>query len=371
MARRLIHDKVRRLAMLLSYREFAPALSAPFDLAPAAAVVGRTAAASRLTLRAYATVRADGESIRIGANAWLGERATVHIADGERGTTIGADVTVGRYAIVHACTVGDGVVVGDTAAVMDAAVIGAHALIAPGAIVPPRKTLAGGFVYRGNPARPTRAIASDELAAAAAALRRGEPVPGFAAVSLPSLDVTSPFPPPAGSTGPLRSRAGRAPRIGRAYVAPTAALGGDVTLADDAGVYFGCVLDAGDARIVVGACSNIQDNSLLVTDRAHGDLLIGERVTFGHNVRMSSGEIGDEALVGMMSIVGERVVVERGGCIAAGAWVEPGTVVRAGWIWAGRPARAFREVRPAERKFFARGVDVYVAYGRAYLMAAP
>jgi carbonic anhydrase/acetyltransferase-like protein (isoleucine patch superfamily) len=355
--------------MLLPYREFAPALSPPFDLAPSAAVIGRTTAGPRLTLRAYATVRADGESIRTGANVYFGERATVHIADGELGTTIGDGVTVGRYGIVHACAVSEGVVVADAAAVMDAAVVGPHALIAPGAIVPPRKALAGGFVYEGNPAQPTRAVASDELAAAAAALRRGEPVPGLAPVALPPLEAPT-FVPLGGGAGPLHSRAGRTPRIGRAYVAPTSTVVGDVTLADDAGVYFGCMLDAGDARIVLGACSNIQDNSLLVTDRSRGDLVIGERVTFGHNVRMSSGEIGDEALVGMMSILGERVVVERGGCIAAGAWVEPETIVRAGWIWAGRPARAFRELRPAERESFARGVDVYVGYGRDYLAAA-
>ncbi|HEV8554005.1 MAG TPA: hypothetical protein VGR65_11585 [Casimicrobiaceae bacterium] len=356
--------------MLIPYREFAPTLTAPFDLAPTAAVIGRTTAGPRLTLRAYATVRGDGESIRIGANAWFGERATVHIADSELGTVIGDELTVGRFGIVHACTVGDGVVVADAAAIMDAAVVGPRALIAPSAVVPPRKALAGGFVYEGNPAQRTRAIASDELAAAAAALRRGEPVPGFAPVALPPLDPASSFVPLDGGTRALYPRAGRAPRVGRAYVAPTSAIVGDVTLADDAGVYFGCVLDAGNARIVLGACSNIQDNSLLLTDRARGDLVIGERVTFGHNVRMSSGEIGDDALVGMMSIVGERVVVERGGCIAAGAWVEPGTVVRAGWIWAGRPARAFRELKPKEREFFARGVDVYIGYGRAYLAAA-
>ena len=137
-----------------------------------------------------------------------------------------------------------------------------------------------------------------------------------------------------------------------------------------AAVAMGANKTVADARIVLGACSNIQDNSLLLTDSVRGDLVIGERVTFGHNVRMSSGEIGDDALVGMMAIVGEHVVVERGGCIAAGAWVEPGTVVRAGWIWAGRPARAFREVKPQEREIFARGVDVYVGYGRAYLAAA-
>jgi carbonic anhydrase/acetyltransferase-like protein (isoleucine patch superfamily) len=68
--------------------------------------------------------------------------------------------------------------------------------------------------------------------------------------------------------------------------------------------------------------------------------------------------------------VGDRVVVERGGCIAAGAWVEPGTVVPAGWIWAGRPARAFRQLKPAEREEFARARDIYVTYSRDYRKAS-
>ena len=68
----------------------------------------------------------------------------------------------------------------------------------------------------------------------------------------------------------------------------------------------------------------------------------------------------------MASRVGDGVIVEDGGCIAAGAWVAPGTVVRAGWIWAGRPARSFRQVTPEERAQFARGRDVYVGYGAAY-----
>ena len=68
----------------------------------------------------------------------------------------------------------------------------------------------------------------------------------------------------------------------------------------------------------------------------------------------------------MGSRVGDGVIVERGGCIGAGAWVEPGTVVPAGWIWAGRPARAFRELKPAERVEFARARDIYVGYSSDY-----
>jgi len=100
MARRLIARRcaaarvparhtAKRCAMLIAYREFAPVLAAPFDLALTAAVIGRTKAGPRLTLRAYATVRADGESIRIGANAMFRRAATVHIADSELGTVVG------------------------------------------------------------------------------------------------------------------------------------------------------------------------------------------------------------------------------------------------------------------------------------------
>lgn len=351
--------------MQLPYLDYLPALAPPFDIAPAAVVIGRTVAGAGLTLRAHATVRGDGEWIRIGAHAYFGERATVHIADGFIPTAIGNDVTVGRYALVHACTLGDGVLVADGATVMDGATVGAHALIAPGGLVPPRKELPGGFVYAGNPAQPVRAIGRDELAAAAASVRRGAPDALGRDDGLPPLDL-APYLPANAGPGPLHAFAGRAPQIARALAAPTSALVGDVRLADDAGVFFGCVVVAGGARIEIGAQSNIQDNSILVTDRARGDLVVGERVTFGHNVRMGSGAVEDDALVGMGAKVGDGVVVERGGVIAAGAWVEPGTVVKAGWIWAGRPARAFRLLKPAEREGFDGIIAVYTRYATDY-----
>jgi carbonic anhydrase/acetyltransferase-like protein (isoleucine patch superfamily) len=347
------------------YLEFRPALAAPCTIGPGAIVIGRAVAAPGLTLRAFATVRADGEWVRIGANAYFGERATVHIAEDRYATTIGAEVTVGRYALVHACTLGDRVVVGDAATVMDGSTIGAGALIAAGALVPPRKQMPGGFVYAGSPAQPVRRIADGELAAAAAAMRRGTPDALCRSADLPPLGV-SPYVPEGSGAGPLHAHAGQTPRVARALAAPTCALVGDVRLADDAGVFFGCLLAAGGARIEIGECSNIQDNSILITDRARGDLVVGRRVTFGHNVRMGAGTVGDAALVGMGAKVGDGVVVERGGVIAAGSRVEPGTVVKSGWIWAGRPAQALRPLKPAEREAFDDIIAVYTRYASDY-----
>ncbi len=94
--------------------------------------------------------------------------------------------------------------------------------------------------------------------------------------------------------------------------------------------------------------------------------MLGAGVTVGHNVQLGSATIGDDALIGMGSRVGDAVVVEPGGCVAAGAWVDAGTRVPAGWIWAGRPARAFRELKAAERDDFARARDIYVGYSNDY-----
>jgi carbonic anhydrase/acetyltransferase-like protein (isoleucine patch superfamily) len=281
------------------------------------------------------------------------------------GAVIGNDVTVGRYGLVHACMLGDAVVVGESSVVMDGASVGPHAMIAADSVVPPRKNLPGGFVYAGHPAKPVRAIDRVELSRLAQALRGGDPSDELASSHLPTwTDVVQTLPRQPG--GPLHALHGRSPRIARAYVAPTAIVAGDVEIHDDASVFFGCAVCAGDGRIVIGARSNVQDNSILATGRSRGDLVLGVGVTIGHNVQLGSGTIGDDALIGMGSRVGDDVVVERGACIGAGAWVEPGTVVPAGWIWAGRPARAFRELKPAERAEFARARDIYVDYSNEY-----
>ena len=361
--------RIRRFPVLLPFAEFTPVLAAPVDCAPMAAIVGRTVAGPGLTLRGYATVRADGEWIRIGANAFFAERATVHIADRRLGAAMGDDVTVGRFALVHACTLGSRVVVGDNAVVMDGASVGDGSLIAAGSLVAPFKQLPGGFVYAGNPAVAVRRIEADELAAAAASIRAGAPLPEILDADLPPLDMAS-YAAALGGHHGLHPIGGVMPRVARAYVAPTALVAGDVEIADDAGVYFACAVIAGDGRIVIGPRTNVQDNCLFVTDAARGPLVLGAGVTIGHNVRMGAATIHDDALVGMGAQVGDGVVVLPGGCIGARSLVEPGTVVDAGWIWAGRPARAFRAVRPVEREMFASGCAAYVGYGETYLSQA-
>jgi carbonic anhydrase/acetyltransferase-like protein (isoleucine patch superfamily) len=361
---RLDRRKPMSQGLILEYLRYSPTIAGALDIAQHGALIGRSTIGADAVLRDYATVRADGENIRIGANAWFGEHATVHIADQIRGAVIGNDVTVGTYGIAHACTLGDGVVIGESSAVMDDASVGDFAVIAGDSLVPPRKQLPGGFLYAGHPAKPVRPIGRDEARAFADGLRKGRAAPALASRRPPEWDrVMQSLP---AVRADVRKEAGGRSRVANAFVAPTAIVAGDVDIHENASVFFGCAVCAGDGRIAIGARTNVQDNCILETSRRRGDLVLGAGVTIGHNVQLGSGTIDDDALIGMGSRVGDNVVVERGACIGAGAWVEPNTRVRAGWIWAGRPAVAFRELKPEERAEFARARDIYVAYSTDY-----
>lgn len=114
------------------------------------------------------------------------------------------------------------------------------------------------------------------------------------------------------------------PRLGAGvYIAPTAAVIGDVALADHVSVWFGAVIRGDEMPIIVGAGSNIQDGTVIHTNRGGPGVVIGERVTIGHGARLHGCNIDAGALIGIGAIVLDGAVVENGAMVAAGALVPP------------------------------------------------
>lgn len=342
--------------IVLPYLQHAPRIAAGLEAHPSAAVIGRTELAAGCTLGELTLLRADGEDVRIGADCWFGEASTVHIADRVFPATIGAHVTVGRFGLVHACTVADDCVVGEHAAVMDGSVVGPGAVIAAESIVPPGKKLEGGWLYAGAPARPVERVTPRLLKELHEAIRRGagQAVPHVvASARVPGLRH-------AAGSGVERSFA---PGV---YVAPTASITGRVQLEPRSSVWFGVEVDAGDATVRIGEETNVQDNSRLYGGKAGEDLSIGPRVLIGHNVRIFASTIEAGAIIGMGAIIGAGTIVRAGACVAAGSITEPGTEVAAGEVWSGRPARAARPLSDRNRQEFSRAIDVYVEYAANY-----
>ncbi|MEM7515943.1 MAG: gamma carbonic anhydrase family protein, partial [Planctomycetota bacterium] len=71
------------------------------------------------------------------------------------------------------------------------------------------------------------------------------------------------------------------PLEGGAFAARNATVTGNVTLGEDVGIWFGCVLRGDDAPLTVGRRTNIQDLTMIHADTGVPNV-IGEEVTIGH-----------------------------------------------------------------------------------------
>lgn len=149
-------------------------------------------------------------------------------------------------------------------------------------------------------------------------------------------------------------------------VARNAVVTGDVTLGEDASVWFGVVIRGDDAPISVGARTNVQDNSVIHAD-TDAPNRIGADCTIGHNVVLHGVEVGDGALIGMGSTVLGGAKIGAGAVIAAGALVKEGFEVPPNSLVAGVPGRVIREVGDKERAFMRMSVPHYVDTARSYL----
>jgi carbonic anhydrase/acetyltransferase-like protein (isoleucine patch superfamily) len=153
----------------------------------------------------------------------------------------------------------------------------------------------------------------------------------------------------------------------KAYVAPGAAVIGDVQIGEDSGVWFGCVL-RGDVNIIrVGSRTNIQDGTVVHVTRETGPTIIGSGVTIGHSVLLHACTLEDNCFIGMRATVMDGAVVEAGAMVAAGALVTPGKRIPTGELWAGSPAKFFRKLTPEDTAFFPVSAQNYVDLAREFL----
>ena len=132
------------------------------------------------------------------------------------------------------------------------------------------------------------------------------------------------------------------------YIAPTAAVIGDVHIGAGSSVWFAATVRGDVNEIRIGARTNVQDGTTIhVTTGGHGTY-IGNDVTIGHNAIIHACTIEDLCLIGMGACLMDGVVVERNAMVAAGALVTPNKRIPAGQLWAGSPARFMRALRPEE-----------------------
>ena len=164
---------------------------------------------------------------------------------------------------------------------------------------------------------------------------------------------------------------GRVPQIAStAFIAESADLIGDVTIGEDASVWFRAVLRGDVHSIRVGARSNVQDGSVLHGMKEQHPVILGDDVTVGHNVTLHGCTIENLCLIGMGSIILNGARIGEGSIIAAGSLVPEGTVVPPRSLFMGVPAQFRRHLGDDDLKIIRRYSQNYLGYKDSYLTAA-
>lgn len=169
---------------------------------------------------------------------------------------------------------------------------------------------------------------------------------------------------------PLFPYQDREPRLGaRVFVAPGAAVVGDVELGDDVSVWFGAVVRGDVNWITIGAGTNLQDGVVVHVTHERHPTRLGEGVVVGHQAVLHGCTVEDGALVGIGARVLDGAVVEAGAQVGAGAVVTPGHRVPAGHLALGIPARPVRPLSAEESSEIVAIRDRYVALKERYRAA--
>ena len=132
-----------------------------------------------------------------------------------------------------------------------------------------------------------------------------------------------------------------------AFIADDATIIGDVTIEENASVFFHSTLRGDSGKIVIGKGSNIQDGCILHCDEPY-QVLIKANVTIGHGAIIHGAIIEDECLIVMGATVLNGAHLKKHTMIAAGALVKEGMVTKEGYLYAGVPAKELRKLTDEE-----------------------
>lgn len=145
-----------------------PQLASDSFVDKTAVLIGDIVLGAESSVWPLCVLRGDVNTIRIGCRSNIQDGSVLHVshptAAKPEGSplVIGNEVTIGHRAMLHGCTIGSRVLVGMGTIVLDDAEIGSDTVIGAGSLVPPRKRLAGGFLYMGAPVRQIRALTEAE-----------------------------------------------------------------------------------------------------------------------------------------------------------------------------------------------------------------
>jgi len=143
------------------------------------------------------------------------------------------------------------------------------------------------------------------------------------------------------------------------YIAPGAAVLGDIRIGEDVSIWFNAVLRGDNDFIEVGDGTNVQDGAVLHCDEGF-PITLGQRVTVGHKAMLHGCTVGDGSLIGMNAVVLNGAVIGKNCLIGANALVTEGMQVPDGSVVLGSPAKVVKQVDAKGLAMIENGAQHYI-----------
>lgn len=149
-----------------------------------------------------------------------------------------------------------------------------------------------------------------------------------------------------------------------AFVAETADIIGNVTIKENASIWYKAVLRGDDGKVIVGENSNVQDGTIVHCGE-NEPTIIGNNVTIGHAAIIHGCKIGDNSLIGMGSTILDNAEIGEFTMVGAGSLVT-GKKFPSGVLLLGSPAKVVRELTEEEKLSLKKSALHYVEMGKKH-----
>ena len=140
-----------------------PILGRDAWIAPNATVIGDVRLGDEASIWWNAVLRADNDTITIGAGSNIQDGSVLHVDDGVP-LTLGANVTVGHMVMLHGYTIGEQSLIGIKSVILNKAVIGRHCIIGANSLFPEGKVIPDRSLVMGSPGKVVRQLSDEEVA---------------------------------------------------------------------------------------------------------------------------------------------------------------------------------------------------------------
>jgi gamma-carbonic anhydrase len=140
-----------------------PSIASDAFIAPDAQIIGAVAVGAQASIWFGCVLRADVNSIHVGAGSNVQDGTIIHVSRHQHPTWIGDFVLVGHQCVIHGCRLEDHSFVGLGATVMDGCVVESTAMLAAGSLLTPGKRVSVGTLWAGSPAKYVRDLSAEEI----------------------------------------------------------------------------------------------------------------------------------------------------------------------------------------------------------------